>query len=797
MTLRQKILLCFASLLVLVGGAQADRTYNKPELCAYACYDTIASFTFGDYDVNDSYVGQRCDSRLAVSSVYACWDLRCSGQYTPEQSFDYLEWYCAEYGFTTMNGTYSDVIQDLIAEYGSVDKVPTIDPTDPASLVEIINTTVVVPTENYVLSYKTLEVWQHEMHMHHTYGWSMYVMAGGVVFIGVVNRLMAFLVHRLLARNPLPADAERSAAIFGKGAAPNTGILTKVHNLLAKHVMLPATFGYRHIQPLGWCTIPTRLQSILVFLFFALNFIFCAVDWHLFPGNTYWSDPASQFWRYFADRTGIISFANLPLVWLFAGRNDVLLWLTGWSFSTFNIFHRYAARIATVQGILHSIAYTIGYYRTYGGWSEYKLEVPEVWFYSGICATVFMSFIVGLSILPIRAKAYELFLVIHITFSVALLVFLFYHVDIFDGEYNPYLWACVAIWGFDRFLRLVRLVVLNYRAFVPGKNDPLKRSKATAVYDPEGDIIRLTVRPSTNILVGAGIHYYIYTPTASSLRLWENHPFTLGSWSSVAAPTDAPAHESAIQASGVVDPISPISTHSCDSKSFSSTGKDVQLHHSQQELMFLVRPYKGMTNTLKKQLLKAPGHRMDIRVLIEGPYGVAADLQQYERTLMIAGGSGVTGILAYLYEFGRKAERGAMAGRHLRFVWAAREPRFVADVLEKDLAPFADRDDVHLDLCMTRGLESDKAGIVEKAVARTSKGSLKKGPTTAVVYARPNIAELLEQEIEQLVSETSRLAVVVCGPGRLADDVRREVVRSIGTKIDASRIELYEESFGW
>lgn len=122
--------------------------------------------------------------------------------------------------------------------------------------------------------------------MHHTYGWSMYVLAAGFVFFGVVNRLTALVVHRYLAKRPLPNDAEHSAALVGKGVAPNTGLFNKAHNLWAKHVTLPATFGYRHIQPWGWCTIPTRLQSILVFVYFALNFVFCAIDWHIFPGNT-------------------------------------------------------------------------------------------------------------------------------------------------------------------------------------------------------------------------------------------------------------------------------------------------------------------------------------------------------------------------------------------------------------------------------------------------------------------------------------------------------------------------------
>jgi hypothetical protein len=39
--------------------------------------------------------------------------------------------------------------------------------------------------------------------------------------------------------------------------------------------------------------------------------------------------------------------------------NNILIWLTGWGFGTFNTFHRWIARVATVQAILHSIGYTV------------------------------------------------------------------------------------------------------------------------------------------------------------------------------------------------------------------------------------------------------------------------------------------------------------------------------------------------------------------------------------------------------------------------------------------------------
>lgn len=80
--------------------------------------------------------------------------------------------------------------------------------------------------------------------------------------------------------------------------------------------------------------------------------------------------------RYVADRTGIISFANLPLLWLFAGRNNIFIWATGWSFSTFNIFHRHIAWIATLQAVVHTVAYLILFLA--GTYPVYRLNNHDI-----------------------------------------------------------------------------------------------------------------------------------------------------------------------------------------------------------------------------------------------------------------------------------------------------------------------------------------------------------------------------------------------------------------------------------
>jgi hypothetical protein len=128
---------------------------------------------------------------------------------------------------------------------------------------------------------------------------------------------------------------------------------------LKRYITVPAAFGDRCSRPLGWCTIPPRAQTLTIAAFVVLNGVLCCTDYRLTEGNLYWPDKSDQLLRYVSDRTGIISLANFPLVWLFGMRNDVLMWVTGWGFGTYNAFHRWAARVATFQAVIHSLGYTL------------------------------------------------------------------------------------------------------------------------------------------------------------------------------------------------------------------------------------------------------------------------------------------------------------------------------------------------------------------------------------------------------------------------------------------------------
>lgn len=92
--------------------------------------------------------------------------------------------------------------------------------------------------------------------------------------------------------------------------------------------------------------------------------------------------PETQVIRYVADRTGVLLAANLPLVWIFSARNDPLLWITGWSYSTYSHFHRWVARITVAEIFVHSVVYTRFF--TFNGTANYYEEWAEPYFYCGV-----------------------------------------------------------------------------------------------------------------------------------------------------------------------------------------------------------------------------------------------------------------------------------------------------------------------------------------------------------------------------------------------------------------------------
>jgi hypothetical protein len=291
--------------------------------------------------------------------------------------------------------------------------------------------------------------------------------------------------------------------------------MTSILDRVKPYLIWPSLIGSYHVRALPFAlgNAPTIGQMWYILLFAILNIALTAGGYHSFqhPSNAWFPDVWQEIMAYVSARTGVLAFALAPLVVLLSGRNNVLLWLTDWSHSTYMLLHRWVARIFTLQVILHSILEFMLYKRQ----GTVDAEQKEPYWIWGIVATIACVIMVVVSSLWFRRKSYEIFLVMHIILAIFVIAGSWYHIELLFSRrwgYEFWLYAACAVWFFDRGARVARIL----------KNG-MRRAQVTQVTE---DIVRIDI---TGVRWDArpGKHTYAYFPTLNPLRPWENHPFSI------------------------------------------------------------------------------------------------------------------------------------------------------------------------------------------------------------------------------------------------------------------------------
>lgn len=412
------------------------------------------------------------------------------------------------------------------------------------------------------------------------------------------------------------------------------------------------------------------------------------------------------------------------------------------------------------------------------------------------------------------------------------------HTAIFDGEYDGYLWPLVAIWLFDRFARIARLLYCNLYVRFAGKTTT---TKTTAVYDKDSDLIRLEVIPGSQLLKpGPGQHYFIYQ--RGKWNSWENHPFTLAAWSRVGdcAEASVPRADPVTAVNGIADKevqVTAASTSSPESSSVASVSsqqeKVTDAHNTSEakstdldgrtKLTFFIRPFTSWTKRLREECLKSPTGSIATGILIEGPYGERSPLHKYENVVFIVGGTGVSGALPYLQEHLRRLQDAPKSDaaattltRDITFVWATKQAAMIRDIASRELKPYLGREDMHFSFHATgrkeAALSSPSSPITtpeetESASEEADGGdkdiisaaaAVAGGTNLAIGYGRPNIHDTVMNVLEQVHAAGARrggkIAILTCGPAAMADEARAAVHDAL--KKGKRGVEYIEETFG-
>lgn len=509
-----------------------------------------------------------------------------------------------------------------------------------------------------------------------------------------------------------------------------TGLAVKVNNskiskYIQSYITLPSVFPHgSYSTPVGpkWFSslLPNRLELLVETGIFILEVAFYSVSYRQHDGNN--ANATSQWRQGVGYRSGILAFGKIPLLVLFAGRNNFLTWLTGWSYMTFIQYHKVLARWMFLDSLIHSVLYTIdslGYYTTL---------LKRLYFACGVAATVLAGVIVLFSFHVFRRHWYETFLITHIALAIGFIAMCWYHCKTLG--WCEWLVAACCVWFFDRLVRITRMSLFGYR-----------KAQITAVGD---ELFKVEVAKPSWWIHTPGHYGFIYF---AGWIFWENHPFTL-----------------AVE------------------------GKNISLY---------IKVKKGITSRIWKKLMKNGG-TMNWRVCVEGPYGGegSTGAKRYDDLLMIAGGSGVPGVLDSAVTIGKGT-----------FIWIVRELN--------DAKPYSSLvkrlGNVDVNIHVTREQGQDQEMSLQELFDNSSSEDLSTDTSSkeskvlsdkenvvgekilTIKYGRPNIQEILSQYIGSSAGKS--IGILACGPPQLMDDLRHYVSKE--TLNTTKSIDYFDEYQIW
>ncbi|KAI0433302.1 ferric reductase like transmembrane component-domain-containing protein [Xylaria sp. FL1042] len=748
-----------------------------PDLCCQSCRDSLSALylsctTFPDTTNASSTDSSGMKKRHDDGSMDADMPMTSDACRASSQPWLQTMAYCIQQNCNAVGFGITKQVKCFSKEALAGGTTPTFQESLPkiAPSVELakdavwLNSTSLVNSELYYDTYGTYAEFGRSENLHTKYSVALILLVIGVV-------LVSGITNQFITTNPGLQKQLQSSRIWSK---------------LRQHLFLPALVGSRHLQPLpgrvGY--VPSRMLSINIGIYVILNIIFSSVSFSSFQPNTAFFSWQFEICEYVGNRTGTLSLVNTAIAILFAGRNNLLISLTGWSQTTFLALHRWSARVATVQAIVHSVLYTVAYWEPgYAGAATYAAQAAMPFFWWGIIATIAYALATSLAILPLRAKAYDTFLAIHIGFAILALVGCWYHlVPHFglDYGYQVWLYLAFAFWSADRLARLVRLAYYNR----------LGSSEAIVEAVPGCDVFQITVFPRTTWGFGPGQHSFLYFPWIGAQKFWESHPFSIAKWAheglpSVTASGSADAYDCS---EDIIEPDTLSSKEVIKqerlsmqkSKSLTSISSPIRNRAS---IQLLVRGHTGMTADLRKHMsLYSRGSSMDISVYNEGPYGghrtTLQPFQLADTMLCLVGGIGITHALGFIQEFVSAnsqsyEETGSRSkimrkAKRLILAWSARELALIEHVRRNFLVECEGAE--YLFWCTGDSLSDTKEA--------------------GVAAGRMDIASVVRSSVETGHQTT----VLACGPGSLADEARQQVINCVR---DGFRVNLVEESFCW
>ncbi|KAL9115652.1 MAG: hypothetical protein Q9227_000020 [Pyrenula ochraceoflavens] len=420
-----------------------------------------------------------------------------------------------------------------------------------------------------------------------------------------------------LRRQRLSCGSAKPRSLFWTAHATSTAICREITSAPLGTIQIKS---YRlPLPPLGRVILVlSNLITIIVLCFYKLN---TADQWS---------------WEDVGYRTGFVAICQLPLVFLLAGKENIIGLLTGLSYERLNWLHRWVARTLWLNVTIH-----MGFW--FRSWARYdyitsKLSTDPIT-QRGFAAWCILTFIVATSWMPIRRWNYELFVIVHLVTFAGFIGAVWIHVP---EEVKVWVWIPIGLFFFDRLFRATKVLWANitlfhFRKRKNGDIQPGLWANSASLTHMPGGLTRISISKPA-ISWKPGQHAFL---ACHSLVPLQSHPFTIAS-----LPSDG-------------------------------------------KMEFFVKAERGGTRRFlryaqKHSRLLTPSENETCRkhVSIEGPYGRMRPLDQFDSVVLFAGSTGATFTVPLMRDIvwkwtntlkADKVRQSKPVTRRIKFVWVIKE----------------------------------------------------------------------------------------------------------------------------
>lgn len=498
-------------------------------------------------------------------------------------------------------------------------------------------------------------------------------------------------------------------------------------------------------------TLPSRFHTLLLTVYLFSNIAYCLV--------LHWdTEDHAAVIAELRGRSGELAALNIIPTMLFGMRNNPLIPMLRVSYDTFNLLHRWCARVCVIESVVHTICYLANVIESigYDGLKDNLATPSYAWGMVGTCAFVLL---VIQAASPLRHAFYETFLNIHRLLILLGLIGVYVHLEKHKLPQLPYIKLVIIFWALEWFTRFLRLTYYNFSV-------KTGMSKAYVEALP-GEACRVTFELARSWHFTPGCHVHVYFPT---IGLWSSHPFSVA-WAETKPRSppleiemeklpswNMPKHQSVVshyKAAVVPDSDGPNVTH----------------------VSLIIRARSGMTRKLYERACASPSGMITLAGAMEGPYGGHEKLASYGTAVLFAGGVGITHCVGYVHRLLTQYSQGTCSTRRILLVWSVPTTEaleWARPWMDQILKMEGRKEVLRVQLFVTKPRNQNEVN------SRTG--------TVQMFPGRCNPSTILEKEVAERIGA---MGVVVCGPGAFADSVRAAVRK----KVDVGNITFHEEAF--